>query len=182
MKNFFSKIKKQVLLSVLFVCSLCIVSCDDATTKVNKKSQSNKAESLIKINKEIVKNENEEINAYVKRHNWTMKETGTGLRYMNYVKGSGEKAKTGQTAKVNFKISLLDGTICYSSEKTGAEEFFIGEDHVESGLHEGVQLMCVGDKTIFILPPHLAHGLIGDKDKIPPLSTIVYDIELVGLK
>jgi FKBP-type peptidyl-prolyl cis-trans isomerase len=42
--------------------------------------------------------------------------------------------------------------------------------------------MRKGEKALFILPPHLAHGLIGDMNKIPPLTTVVYDIELIGLE
>jgi FKBP-type peptidyl-prolyl cis-trans isomerase len=49
-------------------------------------------------------------------------------------------------------------------------------------LHEGIQLLHVGDKAIFILPSHLAHGLLGDEDKIPPHSAVIYDIELLGIR
>jgi FKBP-type peptidyl-prolyl cis-trans isomerase len=52
---------------------------------------------------------------------------------------------------------------------------------VESGLHEGVQMMHVGDKMRFILPSFRAHGLTGDNSKIPPLTSVVYEIELLGL-
>ena len=55
-------------------------------------------------------------------------------------------------------------------------------DNVETGLHEGIKYMKVGEKAKMILPSHLAHGLIGDSKKIPPRSTIVYDIELLDLK
>lgn len=137
---------------------------------------------LINQNKRLVKKEKEAIEAFIARHNWKMDTTGTGLRYMIYEHGTGPLVKIGQKAKVNFNISLLDGTECYSSKKKGAEVFTVWEDHVESGLHEGIILMHVGDKAKFILPPHLAHGLLGDDDKIPPLSTIVYDIELLELK
>jgi FKBP-type peptidyl-prolyl cis-trans isomerase len=41
--------------------------------------------------------------------------------------------------------------------------------------------MHVGDKMRFILPSHLAHGLTGDQSKIPPLSSVVYEIELLEL-
>jgi FKBP-type peptidyl-prolyl cis-trans isomerase len=52
---------------------------------------------------------------------------------------------------------------------------------VESGLEEGILLLQEGDKARFIMPPHLAHGLIGDRDKIPARATIIYDLELVSL-
>lgn len=139
-------------------------------------------EPLVKANQQRVKDEAILIDSYVKRRGWDMKETGTGLRYMIYSKGAGSQAQPGQVAIIKFKVSLLDGTECYSSENSGPQEFRIGQDNVESGLHEAILLMHVGDKARFILPPHLAYGLIGDQQKIPALSTILYDVELVGLR
>lgn len=137
---------------------------------------------LIDANKIYVKKESDEIDRYVAHRSWQMTTTGTGLRYMITKNGTGAIALPDQRAKVNFKISLLDGTLCYSSDSTGAKEFTIGRDNVESGLHEGIQYLHVGDKAVFILPSHLAHGLIGDESKIPPHASVRYDIELLSLK
>ena len=57
--------------------------------------------------------------------------------------------------------------------------FKVGFGGVESGLEEGVLLLRTGDKARFIMPPHLAHGLIGDGDCIPMRAIIIYDVELV---
>ncbi|HTA60983.1 MAG TPA: FKBP-type peptidyl-prolyl cis-trans isomerase, partial [Bacteroidia bacterium] len=84
--------------------------------------------------------------------------------------------------KVNYKVSLLDGTLCYSSETKGSKEFLVGADKVESGIHEGVQLMHLHDKALFILPAHLAFGLVGDRDKIPPKVAVVYTIEVISVQ
>jgi FKBP-type peptidyl-prolyl cis-trans isomerase len=100
---------------------------------------------------------------------------------MIYKNGSGADAQTGKQATLNYKVWLLDGTLCYSSEKSGPKKFRIGQGGVESGLEEGVLLLKVGDKARFIMPPHLAQGLIGDQDKIPPRSCIVYEVELVQI-
>ena len=130
----------------------------------------------------MVAKESEEIENYIKRHKWNMLNTGTGLRYMIYEPGNGEAATTGKIAILKFKVNLLDGTECYSSDKTGPKEFMIGKGGVESGLEEGIKLLKVGDKAKFIFPPHLAHGLTGDDDKIPARATLVYDVELLKLK
>jgi FKBP-type peptidyl-prolyl cis-trans isomerase len=52
-------------------------------------------------------------------------------------------------------------------------------DQVESGLHEGIKYMKKGEKARLILPPHLAHGLIGDMNKIPMNATLIYDIQVI---
>jgi FKBP-type peptidyl-prolyl cis-trans isomerase len=108
-----------------------------------------------------------------------MQKTGTGLRYIFIQKGAGDSARAGDFVKVNYKISLLDGTECYSSDKDGPYEFKVEGEAIESGLHEAVQLMRVGDKAKFILPFYLAHGLHGDDANIPPLATIIVDLELL---
>ena len=66
--------------------------------------------------------------------------------------------------------------------KNKVEEFIVGKDYVESGLHEGIAFMNAGDKALIIIPSYLAHGLAGDLKKIPFRSTIVYDVELVAIK
>ncbi len=140
-------------------------------------------ETLLKANKSSVAVENQQIEDFVKRKNWDMIKTGTGLRYFIYKSGKSETlAKNGQMAKVSYEVSLLNGTVCYSTKEKGPEQFNIGMDHVESGLHEGITYMHVGDKAKIIIPSHLAHGLSGDQDKIPSKSTIIYDIELLELK
>ena len=96
--------------------------------------------------------------------------------------GEGDKAREGQVATLKYKVSLMDGEEVYSSENDGPRSFMIGQDNVESGLHEAVTYLKLGDKAQIILPSHLAHGLTGDNNKIPPRSTVIYDLELIGLK
>ncbi len=167
----------------LIIFYLLMVSCADKKPSqeaivVNK----NYAEPLINVNKKLIEKDSRDIDNWLKRHQVTAENTGTGLRFATLKKGNGNLARLGQLATINYKLSLLDGTLCYDSKKSGPETFLIGQDHVESGLHEGIQKMHVGDKCLLIMPPHLAHGLLGDDKKIPPLSCIVYEVELLQIK
>lgn len=159
-------------------------SCGDGHIKTKKNNLQSKEfqDKLINVNKMYMKQESDEIDQYVTYRGWKMVTTGTGLRYMITKKGKGEAAVPEKFAKVNYKISLLDGTFCYSSDSLGPKVFLIGRDNVESGLHEGIQLLHVGDKASFILPSHLAHGLMGDNGKIPPKASVIYDIELLSIR
>ncbi len=58
----------------------------------------------------------------------------------------------------------------------------VGKDNIESGLHEGILYLHVGDEATFILPSHLAHGLLGDNKRIPPKASVLYEIKLLSLK
>lgn len=88
-----------------------------------------------------------------------------------------DTAHVGDLVTVDFEISLLDGTICYSSSENGPESFIVEKADIESGLHEAMQLMCTGDRAKFILPSHMAHGLIGDEEKFHryPLLSMIYN-------
>lgn len=138
--------------------------------------------SMESINRQFMRDESAQIEGYVERRGWEMTTTGTGLRYMIYEKGTGPRAEAGMRAEITYVVSLIDGTVVYTSDESGPTEFLIGQDNVESGIHEGITYMHVGDKARFILPSHLAHGLTGDQNKIPPRSSVVYDITLLGLK
>ncbi|MFY9309890.1 MAG: FKBP-type peptidyl-prolyl cis-trans isomerase [Bacteroidia bacterium] len=177
-KPFFNPIATCLLVMVF------LASCGDSHKKNAKNTNIQSKEfqdKLVEANKMYVKQESDEIDQYINHRGWNMTATGTGLRYMITKKGDGEPAVAEKFARVKYKISLLDGTVCYSSDSTGARDFLVGQDHVESGLHEAIQLMHVGDKATFILPSHLAHGLIGDENKIPPKASVIYDIELLAV-
>ena len=182
---------------LLFSFAIFLCSCDTDLPNRKAGSQNDRPainpnehkESLIKANTIRVQKEDVEIDRFVKRHQWDMLETGTGLRYLIYYEEEGEEATTclpdrqaGKTAVINFKISLLDGTVCYSSENDGPKKFTIGQGGVESGLEEGILLLKVGDKAKFILPSHLAYGLLGDGNKIPSHAVNIYNVELIELK
>ena len=139
-------------------------------------------EVLLRVNQELVEEEMTEIDAFVARNGWNMETTESGLRYMIYGSGRGEKVSTGRVVTLEYSLSLLDGTNCYSSAQFGQKSFRVGQGGVEAGLEEGILLMQAGDKARFIMPPHLAHGLVGDGDCIPRRAIILYDVELVSLR
>jgi FKBP-type peptidyl-prolyl cis-trans isomerase len=161
---------------------LLLFSCNENPSPKNNPNPRELKETMMQVNKNLVESENEDIERYIKRYGWEMKETGTGLRYMIYKHGNGEKATSGKIAKLNYKVSLLDGTKCYSSDENGQKIFRIGKGGIESGLEEGILFLHVGDRAKFILPSHLAFGLVGDSKKIPAKAVLIYDIELIELK
>ncbi len=185
-KNWYTRFPNVLKLNYISSCFLVIifllVSCTDNPDKKNKISKKEVEESLVNVNKKLVKSEDEQIEDFITRYGWEMEKTGTGLRYMIYKHGSGPLAAKGQVARVNFTVSLLNGEICYTSDKEGPKEFEIGKGGVVSGLEEGILFMKTGDRAKFIIPSHLAFGLLGDDAKIPAKATLVYDIELLELK
>jgi FKBP-type peptidyl-prolyl cis-trans isomerase FkpA len=140
-------------------------------------------EMSTQMHKELAEQEKIDIILYLERNkSWKMTTTGSGLQYYKYQEGQGMEARANLYAQVEFTISLLDGTDCYKTEENEIDEFKIDRSEVESGVQEAIKLMRIGDKMKLIIPSHLAHGLTGDMNKVPPLSPIVVDLHLVHLK
>lgn len=135
------------------------------------------------LHKELAAQEEIDIQLFVERQRGlSFQETGSGLRYAIVVDSIGELAHPGQRAIVDFKISLLDGTLCYESEKDYLHEFRIDKSEIESGIQETIKHMSLGDSAKAVFPSHLGHGLTGDMNKIPPLTPLVIDLSLKDLK
>lgn len=177
-----SHFREITLIGCMLILSLSACRSNQKEEQPKEIDTKKLEEPLIHANKQAVKEEEIQINNYIKRRNWKVKETGSGLRYGIYKKGDGAKAEGGKIAVLNYSVELINGEKIYSSEESGTKEFLIGRGGVESGLEEGILLLRVGDRAKFIIPSHLGYGLLGDQDKVPSKSTLIYDIELLELK
>lgn len=164
-----------LLFAILFSCS------GEKEKKLPDLTQKEIEEKLIEANKNALSIEKQQIDDYIKEKQLNVMTSSTGLRYQVYHDIEGDSIKKGNKVYVSYKVTLLDGTECYNTESS-TEEFTVGKDYVESGLHEAITYLNKGDKAIIIIPSHLGHGLTGDFEKIPVRSTIVYDLEVVDVK
>lgn len=104
--------------------------------------------------------------------------TASGLQYEVITEQEGPTAKAMNRVSVNYKGTLLDGTV-FDESRAGPVEF--GLQQVIPGWTEGVQLMSVGDKYRFFLHPDLAYGS-GSVGQIPPNSLLIFEVELLEIK
>lgn len=168
----------------LFYILIVLVACrpEKPSQEVSKGNWSEN--HSVDFNQEINEREQIQIRLFLE-HNKSLKMnlTDSGLRYMIFKNGDGQSvAKSGQTVYTRMKIELLNGTVCHETPKGETENFVLELSDKESGLHEALRFMKKGDHAKLILPSHLAHGLLGDRDKIPPQSILYIDLELVDLK
>ena len=168
---------------IFILVTRCLFSCSEKEKKTNKTTDWSKQHS-ISYNQEINEREAIQIALFLDHHQeYKMTETETGLRYMIYKDSAGNtNPKIGQEVWLDLTIKLLDGTTCYTSDDSEDEVFIVDKSDKESGLNEIVKLLTVGDKAKIILPSHLAHGLLGDFDKIPPQSILLIDVQLNKIK
>ena len=135
-------------------------------------------ENLITANKYLVKEDAERIAQYIKRRSWKMENGDGGIQYMVCAHGDGDSISAAPKIRMDYRVELLDGTICYDSKTNGQKELTVGSSEMEPGMTRTLRRLCHGDSAVLILPPHLAKGLIGDMDRIPPHSVVVYHVRL----
>jgi FKBP-type peptidyl-prolyl cis-trans isomerase len=109
--------------------------------------------------------------------------TESGLTIVHVGSGDGA-ARAGDTVWVHYTGTLqADGKKFDSSLDRGEPiSFPLGQGEVIKGWDEGIVGMKVGDKRQLIIPPQLGYGEAGAGNVIPPNATLVFDVELVGLK
>jgi peptidyl-prolyl cis-trans isomerase A (cyclophilin A) len=108
--------------------------------------------------------------------------TESGLMYIINQVGQGERPKTGETVKVHYTGTLIDGTEFDSSVRRGVPiEFPLGVGRVIKGWDEGISLLSSGGKATLIIPSHLAYGQQGAGGVIPPNATLKFEVELIEI-
>jgi FKBP-type peptidyl-prolyl cis-trans isomerase len=155
-------------LFVTLAVSVCLLGCDQATrTSVDKPAGTNPPAAMAPA----PGGQANEVTT-----------TPSGLKYQVLKHGTGTVSpKSTDTVKVHYHGTLLDGTVFDSSVERG-EPISFPLNGVIPGWTEGLQLMKVGDKFKFTIPSNLAYGPASPSPKIPPNSTLVFEVELLGIE
>jgi peptidylprolyl isomerase len=111
-----------------------------------------------------------------------LKTSESGLMYVIIEEGEGDIATDGNVVTVHYTGFLKDGTKFDSSvERDEPFSFVVGNKQVIAGWDEGIRLLKKGGKARFVIPPSLGYGEI-TAGKIPPNSTLLFDVELLDVK
>ncbi len=105
----------------------------------------------------------------------------SGLQYEILNEGEGAKPKATDKVKCHYHGTLLDGTVFDSSVQRGQPAVF-GVNQVIKGWVEALQLMSVNSKWRLFIPSDLAYGEQGAGGLIEPNSTLIFDVELLGIE
>ncbi|PZX20080.1 gliding motility-associated peptidyl-prolyl isomerase [Breznakibacter xylanolyticus] len=166
------------IISLLFLFLPILAGCQEKKKPATRLTM----DELIEINRQLVNDDDARIKTYIDEKKLQMQRTETGMWYNIQSKKKTPTAATGQIISLKYNVSLLDGTACYASDKKNPRTFRIGQGGVESGLEEAALMLRKGDKATFIMPPHLAYGLTGDNNRIPPRATIIYEVEVLDVR
>lgn len=165
---------------ILFAIIILGESCNNQ--KNNNKNRLTKQEVenlLLDANKLQISYDTQRVVSFIRLNEWNMNQTKTGMWYEIIESHNGPQIKKGDVVALSYQIQLLNGKMCYNSDSVGPKVFKVGKGGVESGLEEGILLLKGGDSARFIMPQYRAHHLLGDGEKIPPLSTIIYNLRVI---
>jgi peptidylprolyl isomerase len=110
-----------------------------------------------------------------------MTRTASGLYWMDLQEGDGAEARRGARVSVLYIGYLTDGTR-FDSAESAPLGFTLGADEVIRAWDEGIVGMKVGGRRRLVAPPSLGYGTAARGDRIPPNSTLVFDIQLVNVR
>jgi len=137
---------------------------------------------MLSGNSEAAKKALEEGRKFLEQNkkNEGVQSTSSGLQYQFLRQGNGGATPTASDkVEVHYHGSLIDGTVFDSSVNRGQTITF-GLSQVIPGWTEGLQLMSEGDKLRLFIPSELAYGK-RSAGKIPPNSTLIFDVELIKI-
>ena len=160
---------------IISLLSLVVSSCSSDQGTIRKNSGPGKKE-MSDLNRYFVQKDRERIENYIERKGLKMTESPDGIWYAILSEGTGDLFTDNDKVTLEYEVTLLDGTGCYSSKDIGPKEVIIGRSSIEAGLNLGLRMLRHGGEAIFIIPPFLAFGLTGDGKKIPARAVLVYNI------
>lgn len=109
--------------------------------------------------------------------------TPSGLNYLITKKGTGRQLKAGDTVILNYTGTLTNGVKFDSShDRNEPFSFKLGTGQVIKGYDEGLAKLHVGDHAILVIPGKLGYGPKGVPNVIPPDATLIFIVEIIGVK
>lgn len=109
--------------------------------------------------------------------------TESGLTYIVTKQGDGAEVKAGDEVIVNYTGLLTNGAMFDSSlNRNEPFSFPVGVGMVIKGWDEGLQKLKIGDHATLIIPPSIGYGASGAGGVIPPNATLIFIIEVLGVK
>lgn len=133
-------------------------------------------ENMINANKVINASEQTQIESYIDRRQWNMRQLSNGSWIEETQQGNGQKVDWEDTVTVRYRLEALNGRVIYPAEE---ETFVVGQNKPTVGLDRAVMELRRGSEARLIVPSSLGYGVVGDGDQIPTRTVLVYNLKIL---
>lgn len=164
------------------ILTTVISGCKPPVQEIKEADPDPVPEQFVRVNQYMFQRHQDHITAFLERTGWKAEQTPSGLWLVIEKPGIGPRIRENDRVSYAFESTLLDGTPCYQAGEEDPKVITVGKGGVESGVEEGIRHLSLGAEAVFLIPPHLAHGNFGDRDKIPGNTVLIYRIQILGLE
>ena len=187
----FQDYKYLKITTYIIILAVGLVSCECGSSHTesskhneqSKERQHRTREESIRATRDFLKKERNSIEAYLKDRDLKMQRSGTGLYYQILKDSSAaEQVESEDVVEYEYDIYLMNGALLYSSGQSGPKSLKVDKEDAVIGVHEALKLLGLGDKGRFVLPSHLAYGVAGDQEKVPPVTPLVYELKVTNIQ
>ena len=176
-----SKMFRMTFILALFTTLLVIPGCNAPVQEEKLLDPDPVPEQFVRANQYMYQRHQDHISAFLDRTGWEAELTPSGLWIVIEKVGNGPRINDNDRVRFAFESTLLDGTPCYKASIQNPKVIVVGKGGVESGVEQGIRKLSAGAEAIFLIPPHLAHGNFGDREKIPGNKVLIYRIQVLEL-
>jgi FKBP-type peptidyl-prolyl cis-trans isomerase FkpA len=166
----------------LFSLAFLLLSCETPVQELTGPQPDRIGEQFVRSNRYMQRRHQDHIGAFIERLGWNAETTPSGLWIVIREPGTGPEIGEGDRVIYSYESLLLDGTPCYSASVQDPKVVVIGRGGIETGVEEGLRHLGKGTEATFLIPPHLAHGNFGDRNKIPGNSVLIYRVKILEVE
>jgi len=160
---------------ILFSTLLLMVSCGDRTPVIELQPENSELvkENMINANRVVIQSEATQIESYIQRRGWQVQQLPSGAFFYLYTKGDGPAILTNDKVQVTYRLEGLDGTPIYTNQ---VDTLVVGHRDVTVALDDLLQQLHYGSQAYLIAPSNSAYGVVGDGDRVPSRTVIIYNV------
>lgn len=175
--------KRYKVIAPALLLLLSLSQCSgQGENQATERRQPNQEERM-DARRSFVEKEKSSIELYLADRNLDMQRSGTGLFYqVDRHERDTLQVESGDRVLYHYQIYLLNGTLLYASAEGQPAALQVDREDAIIGLHEALKYLSLGDSGRFVIPSHLAYGISGDQNKVPPLTALHYDLQVVAIE
>lgn len=155
-----------------------LLSCSEPPV-IELEQPNDMKENLLNANRYIAESERTQIDGYIARRGWKTQRLNNGSELYVIRQGKGRAIDYEDTVHVRYQLSTLTGTVIYEKQE---DDFVIGHCETTAGLEAAAMKLRYGSEAWLIVPSEAGYGVVGDGDRVPTRTVLVYHLIIADKK